>query len=119
MATMIIRLRVWRQPGPNAPGKLVDYAAEDVSPDMSFLELLDVVPATLPADPRLRMGRIELRALLMTVKRCRKQNTQLTLHSVSPQIVDLFGMSGLSAFLPMYATREAALAAISDDTLEN
>src|SRR3954451_6677717 len=40
---MKINLRVWRQPGPTAPGKLVDYKAEDVSPDMSFLEMLDVV----------------------------------------------------------------------------
>jgi succinate dehydrogenase / fumarate reductase iron-sulfur subunit len=36
-------LRVWRQAGPNAQGRLVDYTADDVSPDMSFLEMLDVV----------------------------------------------------------------------------
>ncbi len=29
--------------GPRAAGRLVDYAADDVSPDMSFLEMLDVV----------------------------------------------------------------------------
>ena len=40
---MRINLRVWRQAGPDRPGKLVDYRAEDVSPDMSFLEMLDVV----------------------------------------------------------------------------
>ena len=40
---MRIHLRVWRQAGPTAPGKLVPYTAERVSPDMSFLELLDVV----------------------------------------------------------------------------
>ena len=40
---MRIFLKVWRQAGPNAPGQFVDYTAEDVSPDMSFLELLDVV----------------------------------------------------------------------------
>jgi succinate dehydrogenase iron-sulfur subunit len=40
---MRIRLRVWRQAGPTAPGRLVDYEAADVSPDMSFLEMLDVV----------------------------------------------------------------------------
>jgi succinate dehydrogenase iron-sulfur subunit len=40
---MRIRLRVWRQAGPTAPGRLVDYATDDVSPDMSFLEMLDVV----------------------------------------------------------------------------
>src|SRR6186713_2434062 len=40
---MRIHLKVWRQAGPKAPGKLVDYTVENVSPDMSFLEMLDVV----------------------------------------------------------------------------
>src|SRR5258707_12755107 len=40
---MRINLRVWRQAGPAAPGRLVEYAAASVSPDMSFLEMLDVV----------------------------------------------------------------------------
>jgi succinate dehydrogenase / fumarate reductase iron-sulfur subunit len=40
---MRIHLRVWRQSGPNAPGTLEIYTAEDLSPDMSFLEMLDVV----------------------------------------------------------------------------
>jgi succinate dehydrogenase / fumarate reductase, iron-sulfur subunit len=40
---MRINLRVWRQAGPAAPGRLVDYVAASVSPDMSFLEMLDVV----------------------------------------------------------------------------
>lgn len=40
---MNIHLRVWRQAGPKHPGKLVSYTAENVSPDMSFLEMLDVV----------------------------------------------------------------------------
>jgi succinate dehydrogenase / fumarate reductase iron-sulfur subunit len=43
MRTMTLKLRVWRQPGPDAAGRLVDYVAERVSPDMSFLEMLDVV----------------------------------------------------------------------------
>jgi succinate dehydrogenase / fumarate reductase iron-sulfur subunit len=38
-----LKLRIWRQSGPAASGKLVDYAADHVSPDMSFLEMLDVV----------------------------------------------------------------------------
>jgi succinate dehydrogenase / fumarate reductase, iron-sulfur subunit len=38
-----ITLRVWRQAGPDKPGRLVEYKAESVSPDMSFLEMLDVV----------------------------------------------------------------------------
>jgi succinate dehydrogenase / fumarate reductase, iron-sulfur subunit len=40
---MRIHLRVWRQNGPDAQGKLEIYTADDVSPDMSFLEMLDVV----------------------------------------------------------------------------
>ncbi len=38
-----ITLRVWRQDGPEAPGRMVSYKAEDISPDMSFLEMLDVL----------------------------------------------------------------------------
>jgi succinate dehydrogenase / fumarate reductase, iron-sulfur subunit len=40
---MRLKLRIWRQAGATAPGRLVDYAADHVSPDMSFLEMLDVV----------------------------------------------------------------------------
>jgi succinate dehydrogenase / fumarate reductase, iron-sulfur subunit len=40
---MRIFLKIWRQPGPDAAGQFVDYTVEDVSPDMSFLEMLDVV----------------------------------------------------------------------------
>ena len=40
---MRLNLKIWRQSGPDAAGKLVDYAADHVSPDMSFLEMLDVV----------------------------------------------------------------------------
>ena len=40
---MNLTLHVWRQAGPEAPGKMVVYKASDVSPDMSFLEMLDVV----------------------------------------------------------------------------
>jgi succinate dehydrogenase / fumarate reductase iron-sulfur subunit len=40
---MRLTLQVWRQNGPDAPGTLVRYEAPDVSPDMSFLEMLDVV----------------------------------------------------------------------------
>jgi succinate dehydrogenase / fumarate reductase, iron-sulfur subunit len=40
---MRIHLKVWRQSGPDKPGQLVPYTADGVSPDMSFLEMLDVV----------------------------------------------------------------------------
>lgn len=40
---MDFTLHVWRQPGPEAQGKMVVYEAGDISADMSFLEMLDVV----------------------------------------------------------------------------
>src|SRR6187549_3112110 len=40
---MKLKLKIWRQAGPAAAGRLVDYVADSVSPDMSFLEMLDVV----------------------------------------------------------------------------
>jgi succinate dehydrogenase / fumarate reductase iron-sulfur subunit len=46
---MRIYLKVWRQAGPDAPGRLVDYTAENISPGMSFLEMLDVVNESLIA----------------------------------------------------------------------
>lgn len=46
---MKITLKVWRQQGPKAPGKLVTYQVDDCSPDMSFLELLDVLNEQLIA----------------------------------------------------------------------
>jgi succinate dehydrogenase / fumarate reductase, iron-sulfur subunit len=38
-----ITLRVWRQKGPEDKGRMVDYPLDDVSQDMSFLEVLDVL----------------------------------------------------------------------------
>jgi succinate dehydrogenase / fumarate reductase iron-sulfur subunit len=38
-----LTLHVWRQPGPGQPGRMVEYQARDILPDMSFLEMLDVV----------------------------------------------------------------------------
>jgi succinate dehydrogenase / fumarate reductase iron-sulfur subunit len=40
---MHLLLKVWRQAGPDERGGFVEYQAADVSPDMSFLEMLDVV----------------------------------------------------------------------------
>jgi succinate dehydrogenase / fumarate reductase iron-sulfur subunit len=36
-----LKLHIWRQPNPKAPGRLIAYQADNVSPDMSFLEMLD------------------------------------------------------------------------------
>jgi succinate dehydrogenase / fumarate reductase iron-sulfur subunit len=52
MKSLTIKLRVWRQPGADKPGRLVDYSADNVSEDMSFLEMLDVVN-----DGLIRQGR--------------------------------------------------------------
>lgn len=38
-----LTLKVWRQKGPDAPGKMEKHQITDVSPDMSFLEMLDVL----------------------------------------------------------------------------
>lgn len=39
--SMTIRLSVWRQEGPERPGGFASYQLDEVSPDMSLLELLD------------------------------------------------------------------------------
>jgi succinate dehydrogenase / fumarate reductase iron-sulfur subunit len=41
--TINLTLRVWRQSGPAAPGRLENYRAENISTDASFLEMLDIV----------------------------------------------------------------------------
>src|SRR4051812_31887819 len=46
---MRLTLNVWRQPSANAKGEFVKYDAPDVNPDMSFLEMLDVVNEGLTA----------------------------------------------------------------------
>ena len=40
---MNLKLRVWRQKNASTPGRFEDYSAANISPDMSFLEMLDVV----------------------------------------------------------------------------
>jgi len=45
-----LTLRVWRQKNAASPGSMETYAARDISPDMSFLEMLDVVNEALLAE---------------------------------------------------------------------
>lgn len=47
---MNLTLKVWRQKNRNTEGKFETYPAKDVSPDMSFLEMLDVVNNGLVVD---------------------------------------------------------------------
>jgi succinate dehydrogenase / fumarate reductase iron-sulfur subunit len=44
---MKLKLHIWRQAGPQAPGAFAAYDLDDVSPDMSFLEMLDVLNESL------------------------------------------------------------------------
>jgi succinate dehydrogenase / fumarate reductase iron-sulfur subunit len=45
-----LTLKVWRQVNPATKGKMVSYHVTDVSPDMSFLEMLDVLNEQLILD---------------------------------------------------------------------
>lgn len=45
--TMNITIKVWRQKNRNAEGKFVSYNVPGVSPDMSFLEMLDLLNLSL------------------------------------------------------------------------
>jgi succinate dehydrogenase / fumarate reductase iron-sulfur subunit len=49
---MDLKLRVWRQAGTSAPGAFEDIDATDISPEMSFLEMFDVVNERLIAQGR-------------------------------------------------------------------
>ncbi|MCB0160707.1 MAG: succinate dehydrogenase/fumarate reductase iron-sulfur subunit [Caldilineaceae bacterium] len=40
---MKLNLRIWRQEGPDTGGKMKDYVLDDVSPESSFLEMLDLL----------------------------------------------------------------------------
>jgi len=44
-----LTLRIWRQKDAQSPGRLVEYPAKNIIPDMSFLEMLDVVNEELIA----------------------------------------------------------------------
>ena len=46
---MNVTLKIWRQDSPRDAGRLVTYEVPDISPDMSFLEMLDVLNDRLNA----------------------------------------------------------------------
>ena len=46
---MRIKLHIWRQPNPESKGEIKHYEMDNVSPDMSFLEMLDVLNEELIA----------------------------------------------------------------------
>lgn len=44
---MNLKLKIWRQKSASARGRFVDYKLSDISPDSSFLEMLDVLNESL------------------------------------------------------------------------
>lgn len=47
---MNLNLRIWRQDGPKKQGKMVEYKVSGIIPEMSFLEMLDVLNEQLAKD---------------------------------------------------------------------
>ena len=47
-----LTLKIWRQKGPGDKGRFEDYQAREISTDMSFLEMLDVVNEDLTLSDR-------------------------------------------------------------------
>src|SRR5436190_17619420 len=43
MGNMNLTLKIWRQKNANDKGSLIDYKVSAISPDMSFLEMFDVL----------------------------------------------------------------------------
>ena len=47
---MKLKLKIWRQKNSETRGRMINYEIDNVSPDMSFLEMLDVLNADLIAN---------------------------------------------------------------------
>ena len=47
---MRLTLRIWRQAGPDEPGRMVEYPVDGITAEMSFLEMLDVLNDRLITD---------------------------------------------------------------------
>jgi succinate dehydrogenase iron-sulfur subunit len=45
-----LKLKIWRQPGPDAPGEFRTYQVDGANEEMSFLELLDLLNEQLSAE---------------------------------------------------------------------
>ncbi len=50
--TISLTLKIWRQSSPDSKGKLETHQADDISTDMSFLEMLDVINEKLTLEDR-------------------------------------------------------------------
>lgn len=47
MSAMNLTLKIWRQPNTNAKGEMREYKIDGIEPDMSFLEMMDVLNENL------------------------------------------------------------------------
>jgi len=48
-----LKLKIWRQDGPNTAGRFQDYVIDEISDEASFLEMLDVLNERLISDDEL------------------------------------------------------------------
>ena len=48
-----LKLKIWRQDGPNTSGRFEDYVIDEISDEASFLEMLDVLNERLISDDKL------------------------------------------------------------------
>jgi len=55
--TLNLTLKIWRMQDPASPGRFENYEMRDVSPDVSFLEMLDLLNRELEI---LELGRVVL-----------------------------------------------------------
>ena len=94
-------------------GRLDSTAALDL--EQKVKAAVDALPAALVMDFAGVdfLSSAGLRVMLSAAKRCRQQGTRVALHSLRPQIAAVFEMSGLTAFLPSYPDRAAALQAVA------
>ena len=49
---MNLTVKIWRQPNANASGKMESYQVKDISPNSSFLEMLDILNEQLVAEKK-------------------------------------------------------------------
>ena len=47
---MDLKLKIWRQTGPDAEGKFIHYPVHNISKDASFLEMMDILNEELVAN---------------------------------------------------------------------
>ena len=119
---MKLKLRIWRQAGPNSRGAMAEYDIDGVSPDMSFLEMLDMLNEQLTDanqepvafDHDCREGICGMCGLVINgVAHGGSATTTCQLHMRSfadvNSIAELFGQAATHAPQPMHVALSNAL----------